>query len=144
MLFEVDKEKETLKIAGTMNVEMPNDTSKQELEQIQNVLAQSIADSLGCNPEDVQVTIDPTTGVSMYTIWVEDDLEKTEALMSTSDFATNLNSKIAENSENLPAQIREVLAVKDVNVNSLFQNNHNKTKQFQNSNFSLSKFVSFF
>ena len=127
-----------------MNVEIPENASEEELEQIQNVLAQSIADSLGCNPEDVQVTIDPTTGVSMYTIWVEDDLEKTEALMSTSDFATNLNSKIAENSENLPAQIREVLAVKDVNVNSLFQNNHNKTKQFQNSNFSLSKFVSNF
>ena len=127
-----------------MNVEIPENASEEELEQIQNVLAQSIADSLGCNPEQIKVTIDPETGVSMYTIWVEDDLEKTEALMSTSDFATNLNSKIAENSENLPAQIREVLAVKDVNVNSLFQNNHNKTKQFQNSNFSLSKFVSNF
>jgi phenylpyruvate tautomerase PptA (4-oxalocrotonate tautomerase family) len=132
------------KVTGTMNVEIPENASEEELEQIQNVLAQSIADSLGCNPEQIKVTIDPTTGVSMYTIWVEDDLEKTEDLMSTSDFATNLNSKIAENSENLPAQIREVLAVKDVNVNSLFQNNHNKTKQFQNSNFSLSKFVSFF
>ena len=108
-----------------MNVEIPENASEEELEQIQNVLAQSIADSLGCNPKDIQVDIDETTGIAMYTIWVEDDLEKTEALMSTSDFATNLNSKIAENSENLPAQIREVLAVKDVNVNSLFQNNHN-------------------
>ena len=127
-----------------MHVDLPADVTDEELKEIQNVLAQTLADSLGCSPDQIKVTIDPETGVSMYTIWVEDDLEKTEDLMSTSDFATNLNSKIAENSENLPAQIREVLAVKDVNVNSLFQNNHNKTKQFQNSNFSLSKFVSFF
>ena len=60
------------------------------------------------------------------------------------DFAENANKALSENSEHLPESIRKVLAVKDVNVNSLFQNNHNKTKQFQNSNFSLSKFVSNF
>ena len=134
------------KVTGPMNVEIPENASEEELEQIQNVLAQSIADSLGCNPEQIKVTIDPETGVSMYTIWVEDAhaAEEMEKQMKTEDFAENVNKALIENSEHLPERIRENVAVKDVNVNSLFQNNHNKTKQFQNSNFSLSKFVSFF
>ena len=129
-----------------MNVEIPADVSEKELKEIENVLAQSLANSLGCNPEQIKVTVDPKTGIATYVVKTNDPhaAEEMEKQMKTEDFAENVNKASRKISEHLPERIREVLAVKDVNVNSLFQNNHNKTKQFQNSNFSLSKFVSNF
>ena len=146
VLFEVDKPKDTFPVSGTMNVEIPADVSDEELKEIKNVLAQSIANSLGCNPEQIQVTIDDETGIATYVVKTNDPhaAEEMEKQMKTEDFAENVNKALSENSEHLPERIRENVAVKDVNVNSLFQNNHNKTKQFQNSNFSLSNFVSNF
>ena len=129
-----------------MNVEIPEDVSEKELKEIENVLAQSIANSLGCNPEQVKVTVDPETGIATFVVKTNDPhaAEEMQKQIKSEDFTENVNKALSENSEHLPERIREVLAVKDVNVNSLFQNNHNKTKQFQNSNFSLSKFVSNF
>ena len=129
-----------------MNVEIPADVSEEELKKIENVLAQSLADSLGCNPEQIKVTVDPKTGIVTYVAKTNDPhaAEEMEKQMKSENFAENLNKTSRKNSEHLPERIREVLAVKDVNVNSLFQNNHNKTKQFHNSNFSFSKFVSNF
>ena len=130
-----------------MNVEIPADVSEKELKEIENVLAQSIATSLGCDPEQLKVTVDPETGIATFVVTTNDPLaaeQIQEVLKNSEDFAENVNKVLRENSQDLPARIREDLAVQNVNVNSLFQNNHNKTKQFQNSNFSLSKFVSNF
>ena len=127
-----------------MNVEIPADVSKEELKQIENVLAQSIATSLGCDPEQLTVTVDPETGIATFVVETNDPLaaeQIQEVLKNSEDFAENVNKVLTENSQDLPARIREDLAVQNVNVNSLFQNNHNKRKQFQNSNFSLSKIL---
>jgi uncharacterized radical SAM superfamily Fe-S cluster-containing enzyme len=146
VLFELDKPKDTFPVTGTMNVEIPADVSEKELKEIENVLAQSIANSLGCNPEQVKVTVDPETGIATFVVKTNDPhaAEEMQKQIKSEDFTENVNKALSENSEHLPERIRENVAVKDVNVNSLFQNNHNKTKQFQNSNFSLSKFVSNF
>ena len=146
-MFELDEPKDTFEVTGTMNVDIPADVSEKELKEIENVLAQSIANSLGCNPEQVKVTVDPETGIATFVVKTNDPhaAEEMQKMIKSEDFTENVNKAVSENSEHLPERIREVLAVKDVNVNSLlFQNNHNKTKQFQNSNFSLSKFVSNF
>ena len=100
-----------------MDVEIPEDCSEEELEQIQKVLEESIANSLGCNPDDVDVKIDPETGEATYVISTDDPTlaEKTQKALKSDDFAQNVNKAIAENSENLPERIREVLEIKDVN-----------------------------
>ena len=115
-----------------MNVEIPADVSDEELKEIKNVLAQSIANGLGCNPQQIQVTIDVETGIATYVVKTNDPhaAEEMEKQMKTEDFAENVNKVLRENSQDLPARIREDLAVQNVNVNSLFQNNHNKRKQF--------------
>ena len=121
-----------------MNVEIPADVSKEELKQIENVFAQSIATSLGCDPEQLTVTIDPETGIATFVVETNDPLaaeQIQEVLKNSEDFAENVNKVLTENSQDLPARIREDLAVQNVNVNSLFQNNHNKRKQFLNFNF---------
>ena len=145
-MYEVDKEKDTFPVTGTMHVEYPADVSEEELKEIENVLAKAMANSLECTPEQIKVTIDPETGIATYVVKTNDPhaAEEMQKQIKSEDFTENVNKALSENSEHLPERIREVLAVKDVNVNSLFQNNHNKTKQFQNSNFSLSKFVSNF
>ena len=146
VLFELDKPKDTFPVTGTMNVEIHADASEKQLKEIGNVFAQSIAHSLGCNPEQIKVTVDPETGIATFVVKTNDPhaAEEMQKQIKSEDFAENANKALIENSEHLPESIRKVLAVKDVNVTSLFQNNHNKTKQFQNSNFSLSKFVSNF
>ena len=116
-----------------MNVEIPEDVSKEELKEIENVLAQSIATSLGCDPEQLKVTVDPETGIATFVVTTNDPLaaeQIQEVLKNSEDFAENVNKVLRENSQDLPARIREDLAVQNVNVNSLFQNNHNKRKQF--------------
>ena len=100
-----------------MDVEIPEDCSEEELEQIQKVLKKSIANSSGLNPEDIEVTIDPETGKATYLISVDDPTlaEETQENLKNDDFLKNVNKAIGENSENLPERIREVLEIKDVN-----------------------------
>ena len=114
-----------------MNVEIHADASEKQLKEIGNVFAQSIANSLGCNPEQIKVTVDPETGIATYVLKTNDPhaAEEMQKQIKSEDFAENANKALSENSEHLPESIRKVLAVKDVNVNSLFPNNHNKKKR---------------
>ncbi len=130
-------------MTGKMKVEVPADCSEQELKEIENVLAKTIATSLDCNPEQIEVTIDPETGIATYVVKTNDPhaAEEMHKVLKSEDFCEKINQAIPENSEHLAERIREVLAVDNLNVNSLFQNNHNKTQKIQNSNFYFSKFV---
>ncbi len=47
VVFEVDKKKETFPVTGKMHVEVPADVTPEELKQIESVLKQTIAKSLG-------------------------------------------------------------------------------------------------
>ena len=107
----------TSKVTGTMDVEIPEDCSEEELRQIEKVLQESIADSLGLNLEDVDVTLDPETGKAKYVISVDDPTlaEETQKALKDDEFVQNVNKAIGENNENLPERIREVLQIKDVN-----------------------------
>mgnify|MGYP001311673983 CR=1 FL=1 len=142
-MYEVDKEKDTFPVTGTMHVVYPADVSEEELKEIENVLPKSMANSLGCNPEQMKVTIDPEPGIATYVVKTNDPhaAEEMHKVLKSEDFCENVNQAIPENCEHLPERIREVLAVDNVNVNSLFQNMHNKTQKIQNSNFYFSKFV---
>ena len=117
--FEVDEQKMTSKqLTGTMDVEIPEDCPEEELEQIQKVLEESIADSLKLNPEDVEVTVDPETGEAKYVIGSDDPIvaEETQKVLKNDDFVQNVNKAIGEHSKNLPAKIREALEIEDVNA----------------------------
>ena len=107
----------TSKLTGTMDVEIPEDCSEEELRQIEKVLEESIADSAGLNPEDVEVTVDPETGEAKYVISCDDPTlaEETQKVLQADDFVQNVNKAIGENDENLPERIREVLEIKDAN-----------------------------
>ena len=107
----------TSKLTGTMDVEIPEDCSEEELRQIEKVLQESIADSAGLNPEDVEVTVDPETGEAKYVISCDDPTlaEETQKVLQADDFVQNVNKAIGENDENLPERIREVLEIKDAN-----------------------------
>ena len=142
-MYEVDKEKDTFPVTGTMHVVYPADVSEEELKEIENVLAKAMANSLECTPEQIKVTIDPETGIATYVVKTNDPhaAEEMHKVLKSEDFCEKINQAIPENSEHLAERIREVLAVDNLNVNSLFQNNHNKTQKIQNSNFYFSKFV---
>ena len=68
VLFEPDKQKDTFPVTGTMNVEIPADVSEKELKEIENVLAISLCKSLGCNSEQIRVTVDPKTGQATFVV----------------------------------------------------------------------------
>ena len=108
----------TSKLTGTMDVEIPPDCSEKELRQIQKVLEESIAKSLGLNSEDSEVTVDPKTGKAKYVISVDDETlaEETQKSLKDDDLVQNVKKAIGENTENLPERIREVLEMKDVNA----------------------------
>ena len=92
-----------------MNVEIPEDVSKEELKEIENVLAQSIATSLGCDPEQLKVTVDPETGIATFVVTTNDAFvaeQIQEVLKNSEDFAQNVNKVLRENSQDLPARIR--------------------------------------
>jgi hypothetical protein len=123
VVFEVDKKKETFPVTGKMHVEVPADVTPEELKQIESVLKETIAKSLGCNPEQMKVTIDPETGEAIFVMKTNDPhlAEDMHKKLSHKDFATNVNTGISENSKHLPEKIREVLEIHTVNVNySLF------------------------
>ena len=124
LFFEVDKNKDTFPVTGKMHVDLPADVTDEELKEIQNVLAQTLADSLGCSPDQIKVTIDPETGEATYVITTNDPnlADEMQKMLKTEEFAENVNKGISENSQHLPKRIREVLAIKDMKVNSLFQN----------------------
>ena len=126
---EVDKKKETFPVTGKMHVEVPADVTPEELKQIESVLKQTIAKSLGCNPEQMKLTIDPETGEATYVVTTNDPTlaEHMTKVLKTDDFAQNVNQGIADNSQHLPQKIRDSLAINDVNVTSLFKNNKRKT-----------------
>ena len=129
VVFEVDKKKETFPVTGKMHVEVPADVTPEELKQIESVLKQTIAKSLGCNPEQMKLTIDPETGEATYVVTTNDPTlaEHMTKVLKTDDFAQNVNQGIADNSQHLPQKIRDSLAINDVNVTSLFKNNKRKT-----------------
>ena len=107
----------TSKLKGTMDVEIPEDCSEEELREIEKVLEESMANSLGLNPEDVEVTfLDPETGEAKYAIKVDDPTlaEETQKALKDDDFVQNANRAIGENNENLPERIREVLEIKAI------------------------------
>ena len=116
-------------MTGKMHVEVPADVTPEELKQIESVLKQTIAKSLGCNPEQMKLTIDPETGEATYVVTTNDPTlaEHMTKVLKTDDFAQNVNQGIADNSQHLPQKIRDSLAINDVNVTSLFKNNKRKT-----------------
>ena len=140
VVFEVDKKKETFPVTGKMKVEVPADCSEQELKEIENVLAKTIATSLDCNPEQIEVTIDPETGEAIFVVKTNDPTlaDEMQQVLKTKDFQENVNKGISENSENLPKHIAEMLAIDEVNV-TFFVPKQQTDKQFQNFHFSLSQ-----
>ena len=121
--YNVDPESVTIdttyKVTGTMNVEIPSEgVTEEELEQIEQVLEQTIADSLGLHPKNIEVTVDPETGEVTYVISVDDPTiaEETQEALNTEEFITNVNEGISENAENLPEGVVEVLEIKNVQV----------------------------
>jgi len=107
-----------------MHVEVPADVTPEELKQIESVLKETIAKSLGCNPEQMKLTIDPETGEATYVVTTNDPTlaDHMTKVLKTDDFAQNVNQGIADNSQHLPQKIRDSLAINDVNVTSLFKN----------------------
>ncbi len=123
VLFELDKPKDTFPVTGKMHVDLPADVTDEELKEIQNVLAQTLADSLGCSPDQIKVTIDPETGEAIFVVKTNDPslAEEMHKKVNHEDFATNVNTGIKQNFEDLPKEIRDVLEINTVNVNySLF------------------------
>jgi hypothetical protein len=122
---EVDKKKQTYSLTGKMHVEIFPNVSENELKEIENVLTQTIANSLGCNPEQIKVKVDPETGEATYVIYTNDSTlaDEIQIILKTKDFQENVNRGISENSETLPEIISKVLAINEVNVNSLFWKN---------------------
>jgi hypothetical protein len=98
-----------------MPCDVPEDASEEELKEIQNVLEESIANSLGVNPEDIRSTIDPKTGEAKYIIFTNDQTfaKQTRKVLNTDDFVENVNQGIDERSQELPDRIR--IYIEDVN-----------------------------
>jgi hypothetical protein len=69
---DVDNAKET--VTGEMHVKIPEDVTTEELKEIENVLAKTIAAELNCNPEqiDVMVKVDPETDVATFVVKTND------------------------------------------------------------------------
>ena len=100
-----------------MDVKIPDDGLETELDQIQKILEQSMADSLKLDPKDCKVKLDPETGEATYLISGDDPIlaEETQKVLKTDDFLQNVNEALHKNSEDLPERIRESLEIMDVN-----------------------------
>jgi hypothetical protein len=124
-VFEVDKAQETYQVTGKMQVKVPTDVSDEELREIENVLAQTIAISLGVNTQQIKVVVDPETSESTFVAKSNDPTltEEMQKFVQNKDFTKNVNKDINKNSGNLPARIAEMLAIDEVKVNSFFRNN---------------------
>jgi hypothetical protein len=90
--------------------------SLEELEQMQKVLEESIANILEKDQKDVKLTIDPKTGKSTYEISAADEslAEEIQKIVKGDDFAKNVNIRIGELKKNLPQRIQEGLEITDV------------------------------
>ena len=123
-VFEVDKAQETYPVTGKINVKVPEDVSESELKQIEEVLTQTIAISLGINTQQIKVVVDPATGESTFVAKSNDPTvtEEMQKFVQKEGFTKNVNKNINENSENLPARIGEILKIDEVKVNSFFFN----------------------
>ena len=112
------------------------------MKEIEYVLAETIADSLGCNPEQIRVEVDPKTGEATFVVKTNDPIlaDEMQKVLKTQKFKENVNEGIDENFDFLPEGIGEVLTLNQVNVTFLFRNkNINNFKTFI---FLLSKFDS--
>ena len=115
--FEVEKAEQNSKVVtGTINTAIPKNCSEEEKQQIQNVLGESIANSLQKDPKNVKVTIDPETGEATYEISVDDPTfaEQIQNTIDADDFNQNVNNSIDENKKGLPQRIQEVLEITEV------------------------------
>jgi uncharacterized membrane protein len=67
-------------------------------DEIEEILEQSIADTLGVHSKDVDVTIDPETGDVTYTVTKNDDTEAVDVqdALETQTFLDNLNNEISD------------------------------------------------
>ncbi len=114
---EGDKAKATSKtVTGTMNAEIPKDCTKKELEKIQKTLEESIANSLGKDPNDVKVIVNPETDEATYEIFVDDPTlaEYIQKKIKMHYFAKKVNKSIDENKKKLPKRIQDAIKIKDV------------------------------
>ena len=105
-------------MTAQIHVKIPADVSDKDLHEIEDVLAQTIANSLGCNPEQTKVKVDPKTGETTFVVTTNDptladDMQK---VLKANDVAETINKSISENSQNLPARIAATLAIDEVNV----------------------------
>ena len=101
-----------------MDVEIAVDTSEEELQQIKKALQKTIAETLGLHPKEVEVIVDEV----IYHISTDDPTldEETPTVLKTDDFVQHANKGIIEKFENSPERNREILEIKDVNVNYFF------------------------
>jgi hypothetical protein len=109
-------------VTGKIHVDIPSDVSLQELKEIEYVLAETIADSLGCNPEQIRVRVDPKTGEATFVVKTNDPTfaDEMQKILKTKKFKDNVNEGIDDNFEFLPDRLGGVLTLNKVNVNSLF------------------------
>jgi len=109
----VDKPKETYPVTEKMDVKIPTHLSDKELQGIEEVLTQTIANPLGCHPEptSIQVTVDPKIGETPFVVKTNDKTlaDETQKFLKTEDFTENVNKAISENFENLLGLDRQVL-----------------------------------
>ena len=99
-----------------MKADIPENCTEEEKQQIENALEEGIANSLGKDPKDVKVTMDPETGEATYQISADDatSAEEMQKAVRADDFAQNVNKSIDENKSNLPKRIQDALKIKDV------------------------------
>ena len=115
LLFEVDEKKIPSQVTGTMDVEIPADTLEEELQQIKKALQETIAETIGLDPKEIEVIVNEAI---CYISFDDPTLdEEIPTVLKTNDFVPNVNTGIVEKFENVPERIREVLEIEDVNVN---------------------------
>ena len=119
LLFEVDEKKVPSQDMKSMDVKSATDALEKELQQIKKVLQEMITGSYGLHPaKEIGVIVDKV----IDHICVDDPTlaEVDGRVLKTDAFVLNANTSIVENCENLPEKIREVLEIKEVNVNYFF------------------------
>ena len=93
-----------------MKADIPENCTEEEKQQIENALEEGIANSLGKDPKDVKVTMDPETDEATYEISADDATlaDKIQKTIKSDDFEKNVNKSIDENKSNLPQRIQDV------------------------------------
>ena len=116
LLFEVDEKKVPSQDMKSMDVKIATDALEKELQQIKKVLQEMIIGSSGLHPaKEIGVIVDKV----IDHIFV-DDPDVDGIVLKADAFVLNANTSIVENCEHLPEKIREVLEIKEVNVNYFF------------------------